>query len=246
MENRVPTKQEKEFALRIKKLRKNLGYSLEEAAKKIGISRAVLYRFETNETMRIPLDKIEAISNAYNVTPEYLCGWKDEMEISKSKNKVIQGFKDIGQGILASWHGLTTGLVVSLFTGSTAIGGVSAVGIITLYLFLSYDGSEEQKKKYIKKFGKRKLLIPLSEIFSETDVYKKFRSNCFFAVNLKDEIENWKHKLLDLLLKTFYFIAHLIKKDKIDDFIQPNKLSENDSIEIIEDISDDDNICNVE
>ncbi|MGF6906221.1 hypothetical protein [Fusobacterium sp. PH5-44] len=191
--------------------------------------------------MRIPLDKIEAIAKAYNVTPEYLCGWKDEIEISKSTNKMIQGFKDIGQGILTSWHGLTTGLVVSLFTGSTAIGGVSAIGIITLYLFLIYDGSKDQKNKYIKKFRKRKLLVPLQVIFTETDIYKKFRSNCFFAVNLKDEIENWKHKLLDLLLKTFYFIAHLIREDKIDDFIQPNELYENDSIEIIEDFFDENN-----
>ncbi|MGF6906222.1 DNA-binding XRE family transcriptional regulator [Fusobacterium sp. PH5-44] len=38
MEDRGPTKQEKKFALKIKKTRKNLGYSLEEAAKRIGIS----------------------------------------------------------------------------------------------------------------------------------------------------------------------------------------------------------------
>jgi len=82
-----PTEQEKDFAMKIKILRNNLGFSLEEAGEKIGISRAALYKFETNETRRIPLDKIEAIAKAYDVTPSYLCGWSDNKLNDKTNNK---------------------------------------------------------------------------------------------------------------------------------------------------------------
>lgn len=237
MESKKPTEQEKEFAKKIRELRKNLGYSLEEAGNKIGISRAVLYKYETNETIRIPLDKIEAIANAYKVTPAYLCNWEKITNKKNYKSRILQFVKDVGQGTITAWSGLTTGFVMALFSGSTAIGGVSAIGIMTLYVFLTYESNEVQKKKYLKKFGKKKLLISLPEIFTENEVYKHFRNNCFFSVGL-GKIENWKHKILDLLLKTFFFLAYLEKEDKIDEFIEVNKnldIFDNDFSEIIED-----------
>ena len=235
-----PTNQEKEFARKIKELRLNLGYSLEEAGNEIGVSKAVLYKFETNETMRIPLDKIEAIAKAYDVSPTYLCGWSALKNNSKHKSKFLTLFKEVGQGVLASWSGLTTGFILALFTGSTAIAGVSAIGIITLYIFLTLDTTDEyQKKKYMNKFRKKKLLLSMPEIIKENYIYEKFRGNCFFTVGLKDEITTWKHRLLDLLLKTFYFIAHLVKEDKIDEFIEIKK--DNDFNEKNHDVCDNKN-----
>ena len=237
-----PTKQEKIFAERIKEKRIQFGYSLKNAAKEIGISDVALYKYENLLATRITLDQIIKLAELYNTTPSYLCGWEDIKTTGSTNSKIIRFIKDVGQGVITAWSGLTTGFILAVLTGSTVIGGISAIGIMTLILFLIIDPNDEhQKKEYMKKFRRRKLLISMPEIIKENYIYEKFRGNCFFTVGLKDELTTWKHKLLDLLLKTFYFIAYLIKEDKIDDFIQPNKLNEEESIEIIEEISEDAN-----
>ncbi len=63
---------------RIKRLRKNLGLSQEEFAKKVNYtSRNTIIKIEQG-LIDISLSKIKEFADALNTTPEYLMGWVDE------------------------------------------------------------------------------------------------------------------------------------------------------------------------
>lgn len=61
---------------RIKNTRESLNLTLEEVAKKIGVATQTIHKYECEVVTNIPLDKIEKIANALNVTPAYLMGWE--------------------------------------------------------------------------------------------------------------------------------------------------------------------------
>lgn len=48
-----------------------------ELAKQTGISKSALQRYATGETEKIPLDRIELIARALNVSAAYLLGWEN-------------------------------------------------------------------------------------------------------------------------------------------------------------------------
>ena len=62
---------------RIKQLRENLNISQIALAKKIGVSKQNLYKYENGIISNIPSDKIEAIAKALGTSPAYLMGWDD-------------------------------------------------------------------------------------------------------------------------------------------------------------------------
>ena len=59
----------------IKLRRKELDMTLEDVAKKLGLSRQTLSRYETGVIGNIPSDKIEALAHVLCTTPAYLMGW---------------------------------------------------------------------------------------------------------------------------------------------------------------------------
>lgn len=65
---------------RIKALRQNSNISQVELADAIHVTKQNLYKYENEIITNIPLDKIEAISNYFNVSPAYLMGWTDNGE----------------------------------------------------------------------------------------------------------------------------------------------------------------------
>ena len=81
---------------KIKYLRKTLGMSQVELAKRIGVSKQTLYKYENNIITNIPSDKIELLSNALQTTPADIMGWEspvitmDDVEesLKKSMSKV--------------------------------------------------------------------------------------------------------------------------------------------------------------
>lgn len=62
---------------RIKIKREELGIGQTELAKKVGISKQSLYKYEKDIVTNIPSDVIERLSRALHTTPAYLMGWKD-------------------------------------------------------------------------------------------------------------------------------------------------------------------------
>ncbi|MEO1772948.1 helix-turn-helix domain-containing protein [Candidatus Enterococcus ferrettii] len=62
---------------RIKQRRKELNISADDIAKKLGISRSTVFRYEKGDIEKVPLDIIEKISIPLRTTPSYLMGWSD-------------------------------------------------------------------------------------------------------------------------------------------------------------------------
>ena len=75
---------------RIKALVEESSLSYQELEKLTGIKKSSLQRYASGATTKIPLDVIEKLSIAFNVSQEYLMGW-DEKEISPSEPKLTEG-----------------------------------------------------------------------------------------------------------------------------------------------------------
>ena len=65
----------------IKNRRRELGLTLEDVARRVGVSRATVLRWETGEIRNLGRDKIAALASALTVSPEYLLGWTDDPNI---------------------------------------------------------------------------------------------------------------------------------------------------------------------
>ena len=77
---------------RIKALVEKSGRSYQELEKITGIKRSSLQRYASGATTKIPLDVIEKLSKAFNVSQEYLMGW-DEKNDSPTEPQLSEGEK---------------------------------------------------------------------------------------------------------------------------------------------------------
>ena len=75
---------------RIKALVDSSDLSYQELEKLTGIKKSSLQRYASGVTTKIPLDVIEKLSTAFNVSQEYLMGW-DEKKDSPSKPPLTEG-----------------------------------------------------------------------------------------------------------------------------------------------------------
>jgi transcriptional regulator with XRE-family HTH domain len=60
---------------KIKARRIELGLTLEDVAKLLGVSKSTVLKYETNYIKNMGLDKFEALANALQVKPSYLLGF---------------------------------------------------------------------------------------------------------------------------------------------------------------------------
>lgn len=77
---------------RIKSLIEQSGKSYQEMEKLTGIKKSSLQRYASGVTTKIPLDVIEKLANAFNVSQEYLMGW-EEKKSSPSEPELTEGEK---------------------------------------------------------------------------------------------------------------------------------------------------------
>ena len=75
---------------RIKSLIEQSGRSYQELEKLTGIKKSSLQRYASGVTTKIPLDVIEKLSIAFNVSQEYLMGWETK-ENSPSEPQLTEG-----------------------------------------------------------------------------------------------------------------------------------------------------------
>lgn len=73
---------------RIKKRRKDLGISAEDLARRIGISPATVYRYESNDIANMGADKLSSIAGVLGVNPGYLMGWDEPAPLPPSLRRV--------------------------------------------------------------------------------------------------------------------------------------------------------------
>lgn len=62
----------------IENRRKELGMTLDDVARRVGVNRATVMRWEKGIIQNLGRDKIAALAAALQVTPEYLLGWTDD------------------------------------------------------------------------------------------------------------------------------------------------------------------------
>ena len=80
---------------RIKLLIENSGKSYQELERITGIKKSSLQRYASGVTAKIPLDVIEKLSKAFNVSQEYLMGWNDDKKVSPTEAELSEGEKMI-------------------------------------------------------------------------------------------------------------------------------------------------------
>ena len=68
---------------RIKLLIEQSAKSYQELEKITGIKKSSLQRYASGATAKIPLNVIEKLSKAFNVSQEYLMGWSDDSKKTK-------------------------------------------------------------------------------------------------------------------------------------------------------------------
>lgn len=67
----------KKMMERIKERRLALGYSYQDLANKIGLSKSTLQRYETGSIKNLPLNKLQLLANALEVSPEWIIGYPE-------------------------------------------------------------------------------------------------------------------------------------------------------------------------
>ena len=77
---------------RIKSLIEQSGRSYQELEKLTGIKKSSLQRYASGVTTKIPLDVIERLSIAFNVSQEYIMGWEEKKD-SPSEPSLTEGEK---------------------------------------------------------------------------------------------------------------------------------------------------------
>lgn len=63
---------------RIKQRRLEIGLTVDQVAEQIGKNRATVYRYESSEIEKFPIDILAPLAQALRTTPAYLMGWESE------------------------------------------------------------------------------------------------------------------------------------------------------------------------
>lgn len=73
-----------EFKDKVRNRRLELGLTLEDVAKAVGVSAPTIQRYESGEIKNIRKDKIKALSDTLRVTPSFLMDWEETVEAKQS------------------------------------------------------------------------------------------------------------------------------------------------------------------
>ena len=76
---------------RLKRRRKELGYSYQDLANLTQMSKSTLQRYETGGIKNIPLSKLDVLSQALETSREWLMGWDEKKEtlLFKAKRRLF-------------------------------------------------------------------------------------------------------------------------------------------------------------
>lgn len=86
MNNIINDKKFNDIMNRIQSKRIELKLSYQDLANKTGLSKSTLQRYETGSIRNIPLDKLEILANALEVSPMWIIGYDIPIEKENSNN----------------------------------------------------------------------------------------------------------------------------------------------------------------
>ena len=72
---------------RIRELRIKNNLTLDDVAKRIGVGRQAVYKYEQGTVTNIPLENLEQMAALFNTSPGYLAGWSDEPPLDPNSGK---------------------------------------------------------------------------------------------------------------------------------------------------------------
>lgn len=67
---------------RMRQRRKELKLSADEVADRIDVNRSTIFRYEKGDIEKLPIEILIPLSEALKTTPQYLMGWKSELDIA--------------------------------------------------------------------------------------------------------------------------------------------------------------------
>ena len=76
---------------RMKQRRKELGFSAEKVAERLGVSPATIYRYERGDIEKVPGDSLGELAKILQTTPAYLMGW-EEKPTAPAPRPIPKGF----------------------------------------------------------------------------------------------------------------------------------------------------------
>ena len=82
------------FAKRVKQLRKDNGWSQEDFAKRLGVTRSAIGNWEQG-TREPPYEMLEAIADVFNCEMQYLIGEKPASDLSLNERYIIECMRNI-------------------------------------------------------------------------------------------------------------------------------------------------------
>ena len=90
----------------IKNARTAAGISQTDLAKKVGVSKQTLYKYETGIITNVPSDKIEEMSSVLHVTPARLMGWDEpsasDLQLTSFEIDLIKNYRSADAGTQAA------------------------------------------------------------------------------------------------------------------------------------------------
>ena len=93
---------------RIHELRLRNRLTLDDVARHINVGKQAVYKYEKGTVTNIPLDKIDLMSQLFNVSPAYLCGWSDsEQQDEYQFHLDLRNFSGPEQELLIIFHSLS-------------------------------------------------------------------------------------------------------------------------------------------
>jgi repressor LexA len=74
---------------RMKQRRKEIGFSAEKVAERLGVSPATIYRYEKGDIEKVPVDSLAELAKILQTTPAYLMGWEEQPSPAASRKPTI-------------------------------------------------------------------------------------------------------------------------------------------------------------
>ena len=163
--------------------------SADELAKKLGIDRSTVYRYENGDIKKFPLDILEPIANALNTTSAYLKG--DFLDIGqKIKNARIE--QGLTQEQLGNLVGVQKSAIAKYESGRVVnikrntLQKISKVLSINISDLIFDNSSIETTELQTKVLADTELLKCLKDYYELSDDNKKIIRDLIHKLNKKD------------------------------------------------------------
>lgn len=87
---------------RIKLRRLELGLTLKDVSKRLGVAESTVSRYETEDIKNMGIDKIEKLAQALDCSPGYIMGWETDIDIEKLNKENKKKLEDYFLLLLSS------------------------------------------------------------------------------------------------------------------------------------------------